>query len=135
MTPNDEVAQFLANRMRLAVEQPAPDQPASSNRVDRIRERLSPLAPRLEEKLSRLPPEVRNDGLHLDEVQSMCIGRQRSKPTTAAVACALRELGWQSRRFYRENQPAVTLWFASGNPVLTTSTSTRCRVRARQIAP
>lgn len=91
--------------------QPAPA-PSATPRRDRYAARLIPLHERLRVALAKFPREMVADGLHLDQVWGLVLGRQREKPRAFEVANALRTLGFQRVRLYSDGtSPSQSLWF------------------------
>ncbi len=95
-----------------SAQQPAATAPSLTPRLDRARERLQPLKDRLAVALAAIPAEIKKDGLMLQEVWPLCLGRQRSKPTAFSVADAPRALGWVRVRHYSDGPAgSPTLWY------------------------
>lgn len=91
---------------------PAPPAPQSATpRRDKYLARLTPLPERLRDALAKFPPELLADGLHMDQIWPLVLGRQREKPRAFEVAAALRALNWQRVRYYQDSAPSMTLWF------------------------
>ena len=93
---------------------PSPDATLAESqtpRRDRYLGRLRPLDVRLAEKLRDIPDEVKQNGMHMDDIWPLALGRQREKPRAFEVAAALRLLSWQRVRYYQDSAPSTTLWF------------------------
>jgi hypothetical protein len=90
--------------------QPQPAISATPRR-DQYLARLVPLHERLRTALASFPADLIADGLHMDQVWPLTLGRQSQKPRAFEVAAALRQLGWQRVRYYQDSAPSTTLWF------------------------
>jgi hypothetical protein len=90
---------------------PSPPAQSATPRRDKYLARLTPLHERLHQALLRFSAELTADGLHMDQVWPLVLGRQREKPRAFEVAAALRALGWQRIRYYQDSGPSTTLWF------------------------
>lgn len=86
-------------------------EPSPASRRDQYLARLTPLHERLAAALSKFPPNALANGLHMDQVWPLVIGRQAEKPRAFEVAEALRRLGWTRVRFYSDSGPSQTAWF------------------------
>jgi hypothetical protein len=112
--PDEEIRRYVAE---LAAPYVAPDRPpfplagTATPRRDKYLARLTPLADRLAVALAKFPRDVIADGLHMDQLWPLVLGRQREKPRAFEVAAALREIGWTRVRFYSDSGPSQTAWF------------------------
>lgn len=88
-----------------------PDTPALPNPQTSIKERLSPLQPRLAAALAKLPQELKDNGLALDFIKTLAVGRAGGAPSQHHLSQALHALGWRRRRCFNALEPSVTLWF------------------------
>ncbi len=88
-----------------------PPEESHTPRRARYLARLRPLDVRLAEKLQDIPDEVKQNGMHMDELWPLALGRQKEKPRAFEVAAALRTLHWTRVRYYQDSAPSSTLWF------------------------
>jgi hypothetical protein len=88
-----------------------PDTPALPDPQITIKERLSPLQPRLAAALAKLPQELKDNGLALDFIKTLAVGRAGGAPSQHHLSQALHALGWRRRRCFNALEPSVTLWF------------------------
>ena len=109
------------------VANPAPATPSGTPRRDKYQARLVPLHERLRTALASFPADLIADGLHMDQVWPLALGRQKEKPRAFEVANALRQLGWQRVRYYRDSAPSTTLWF----PPEATQQAAKAAMKAR----
>lgn len=75
------------------------------------RQRLTPLEDRLARLLDTIPTDVRLDGLSLSALQTSLKGRWRGRCHPGELGAALRKLGYQRRRQWRDNEGFRSLWF------------------------
>ena len=110
-----DIARRRANRAATAQARSSqpdnPDTPALPAPQTTIKERLSPLQPRLAAALAKLPQELKDNGLALEFIKTLAVGRAGGAPSQHHLSQALHALGWRRRRCYDALEPSVTLWF------------------------
>ena len=94
---------------------PSPE-PATMSRGAQRAERAKPLHERLRAALDKFPAEVLANGLHMNQINPLTLGAQRSKPRPFETAQALATLGWVKVRLYQTNA-STTIWFPPNTPV------------------
>ncbi len=127
--PKNELQGYLDSLIYDTQPDPTPPAPLSATpRRDKYLARWKPLPDRLGEALAKFPLDLIADGLHMDQVWPLVLGRQREKPRAFEVAAALRTLGWQRVRYYQDSAPSLTLWF----PPETDPTAAKASMKARK---
>jgi hypothetical protein len=74
---------------------------------------MVPLKDRVKDKLSRIPAEVKAEGISIRALSEELSGKYRGAAAQREIASCLRSLGYVSRRQWtkRETTGAVMLWF------------------------
>ena len=75
------------------------------------RRRLTPLEDRVARVLDTIPMDVQREGLSLATLQTSLKGRWRGSCHPGELGVALRKLGYQRRRQWRDNDGFRSLWF------------------------
>ena len=115
MTKDTELAAWEQAMLHGYLANAAPAAAPAATRADKARAYSVPLHERLKAALTKFPPEVLAEGLHMSQIWPLVSGRQRSKPRAFEVADALRQLGWQRLRLYSDStMPSGTWWFPAG---------------------
>lgn len=113
MTPEPKTAAQLENEALIYgyFESHSPEPESTAPRRERYLARLTPLHERLRTALAKFPRDLIADGLHMDQIWPLALGRQCQKARAWEVGAALRQLGWQRVRYYSDSSPSQTLWF------------------------
>jgi len=77
----------------------------------------TPMKERVAKLVNDLPEEIKKEGLSLEYLRSRLSGVTKGKHARAdAVGTALRQLGWQRKRYWKQNcEGFQSRWFKLGN--------------------
>lgn len=83
--------------------------------IAKWQERLTPLEDRLARLLSTIPDEITEQGLALDDIRRLLLGKWRGNCHPGELGAAFRKLGYQRRRNWSDaTQSFNALWFHQG---------------------
>lgn len=85
------------------------------NEIESWKERLTPLDERLDKLLSKIPDEIKDEGLSLTNLRTMLSGKWRGKCHPGELGNALRKLGYERRRKWSNASASFSaFWFPGG---------------------
>ena len=85
------------------------DQTDAQNAI--VRDRLAPLKDRLARLLGTIPPELQKEGLSLTSLQTSLRGRWGARCHPGELGMALRSLGFERRRCWKNGESFSALWY------------------------